>query len=452
MIPILPAACTLAAFIRFALPELSIGAWSELNTSLSARISLLHFELSSGGISSAEAGNCFAIILQDFFKELPEFAIPEKYGTSFIRRPSKTLSEVRHLKNKLRRKAFTNTSTPDDRSNFFDALHAYNILRNDQKKNDIRRSTARDEKHFRSNFWDFSKKLSTGTLHGDQPRPSFLQSTADDHFASRYGSFSPLDLSKLNWIPHPHSQETSSPFNLDPIRPVDVRRILQRKSSNSAPGPDGLCYGMLKKLHCTHHFMATLFSKILVGGIPQSSWTLSKIVLLHKQGYTSIPGNFRMIALSSVVGKIYHQILAERFEHYVRNNKLIDCRFQKAFVQGISGCTDHNVIVHEIIRHAKSNSRTAHISWFDLEDAFGSVQHDLIFLMLARLNVPEAIQHYIKNLYSSLSGRAVTKDWTSKEFGFKKGIFQGDPLSPLIFILCFDPIVQFLNQKFILWL
>ena len=154
-----------------------------------------------------------------------------------------------------------------------------------------------------------------------------------------------------------------------------------------------------------------------------------------------------MIALPSVIGKLFHQILAERFEKYVLNNQLINQKFQKAFLQGISGCVEHNAVIHEIIRHAKSNSRTVHFTWFDLEDAFGSVEHDLIFHTLSRLDFPPQIQSYVKNLYSSLSGRAVSKDWTSNEFMFRRGIFQGDPLSPLIFILCFDPIIQFLNEN-----
>jgi hypothetical protein len=201
-------------------------------------------------------------------------------------------------------------------------------------------------------------------------------------------------------------------------------------------------FGMIKKLPCTHHFMATLFSKLLTTGVPPSTWTGSKIVLIHKKGDTNIPSNFRMIALSSAIGKLYHQILAERFEKFVISNNLIDTKFQKAFLQGISGCTDHNTSVHEILSHAKANSKTVHMTWFDLEDAFGSVQHELIYFTLNRLNVPTSVQLYIRNLYSSLSGRVSTKFWVSNEFKFNKGIFQGDPLSPLIFILCFDPIIQ----------
>ena len=120
---------------------------------------------------------------------------------------------------------------------------------------------------------------------------------------------------------------------------------------------------------------------------------------------------------------------------------------KKAFLRGINGCVDHNQVLHEIIRHAKSNSRTLHVTWFDLEDAFGSVPHELIHYSLARCNIHPTVRLYIQNMYSNLSGRVRTKNWTSDYFDFKNGIFQGDSLSPIIFLLCFNPIVQYLESE-----
>ena len=58
-----------------------------------------------------------------------------------------------------------------------------------------------------------------------------------------------------------------------------------------------------------------------------------------------------------------------------------------------------------------------------------------------------SISIYIANLYSNLKGSVATKSWTSEKFPFKKGIFQGDPLSPIIFIMCFNPIIQALEAE-----
>ena len=45
---------------------------------------------------------------------------------------------------------------------------------------------------------------------------------------------------------------------------------------------------------------------------------------------------------------------------------------QKGFIPGINGCIEHNDIMDEIIKNAKSHKRTVYITYFDLADAFGS--------------------------------------------------------------------------------
>ena len=39
-----------------------------------------------------------------------------------------------------------------------------------------------------------------------------------------------------------------------------------------------------------------------------------------------------------------------------------------------------------------------------------------------------------------------TSRWISEEFAFSKGVFQGDPLSPVIFLMCFNPILEDLRR------
>ena len=69
---------------------------------------------------------------------------------------------------------------------------------------------------------------------------------------------------------------------------------------------------------------------------------------------------------------------------------------------------------------------------------------------LKRNHFPPEIIQYINNFYSSIQAKVVTKSFQSEIFTFKRGVFQGDPLSPIIFLLVFNPILQFLqeNSKF----
>ena len=91
-------------------------------------------------------------------------------------------------------------------------------------------------------------------------------------------------------------------------------------------------------------------------GSPPSSWGESVVKLAHKKDATENPTKFRMIALTGCVGKCYHHLLADR----LTINKLIDNKMQKAFLPGINGCIEHNVVMEEIIKHARYKSKTTH--------------------------------------------------------------------------------------------
>ncbi len=102
--------------------------------------------------------------------------------------------------------------------------------------------------------------------------------------------------------------------------------------------------------------------------------------------------------------------------------------------------------MHEILAHAKNNNKTCHVTYFDLADAFGSVEHDLIYSTMQRNGIPPIVIQYVQKLYSRLQGYVQGNKWNSESFTFKKGVFQGDPWSPIIFLQTFNPILEYLKS------
>jgi hypothetical protein len=121
-------------------------------------------------------------------------------------------------------------------------------------------------------------------------------------------------------------------------------------------------------------------------------------------------------------------------------------RRQKAFMRGISACTDHKFALQQLLAYARKENKTLHCTFFDLADAFGSFSHILIKIFLERFRFPPQIVFYFVNVYSQINGSVLTKDWRSENFRFEKAIFHGHPSSPIVFLTCFNPILEKLES------
>lgn len=107
---------------------------------------------------------------------------------------------------------------------------------------------------------------------------------------------------------------------------------------------------------------------------------------------------------------------------------------------------EHIFSVTSIIEHARSNGMPVNISFLDLRNAFGSISHSLIADILSHLLVPSSVRSYITNAYSKLLAFVSSKNWSTPPFSITRGVFQGDTLSPIIFLLAFNPIIQLANS------
>lgn len=76
--------------------------------------------------------------------------------------------------------------------------------------------------------------------------------------------------------------------------------------------------------------------------------------------------------------------------------------------------------------------------FLDLRNAFGSLSHQLIVDVLKHVSIPTPVIGYINNTYSQLKGFTSSPDWTMDLFPIEYGIFQGDTLAPLIFLIAFN--------------
>ena len=100
-----------------------------------------------------------------------------------------------------------------------------------------------------------------------------------------------------------------------------------------------------------------------------------------------------------------------------------------------------------ILNKARLKQRSVVITLLDLKNAFGEVHHNLIKSVLDYHHIPESIQNLVVSLYTDFYSCIISEHIATPAIPFKRGVLQGDCLSPLIFNLCFNTFIQFIKQE-----
>ena len=83
--------------------------------------------------------------------------------------------------------------------------------------------------------------------------------------------------------------------------------------------------------------------------------------------------------------------------------------------------------------------------WLDLANAYGSVHHSLIQFTLKHYHAPPRFCQVLEALYSGLSAQVITADWATPLIPLQIGVYQGDPLSVVIFNTVINTLVDTLQ-------
>ena len=126
-------------------------------------------------------------------------------------------------------------------------------------------------------------------------------------------------------------------------------------------------------------------------------------------------------------------------------NNFLDTSVQKAFLPGIPGCLEQYQKLMIIIGDAHHKHRSLTVCWLDLANAYGSVHHQLIVYCLQHYHAPNIFLNTVSNIYSDLNAIITSQRWSAQTVPFKTGVFQGDPLSVIIFNTVMSTLVDSLR-------
>ena len=157
------------------------------------------------------------------------------------------------------------------------------------------------------------------------------------------------------------------------------------------------------------------------------------------------PSHFRPIALTLCVRKMFTRLVKRRWLSFMVSNNFLNTATQKAFIDGVPGCSEHHLKLLNILREAQRRRKSLCVCWLDLANAFGRVHHDLIAFSLAHYHTPPEIR--LISLYDGLTAVIATDKWTTAPIYLQLGVYQGDPLSVFIFNTVMNTLVDSITQR-----
>lgn len=175
------------------------------------------------------------------------------------------------------------------------------------------------------------------------------------------------------------------------------------------------------------------------------TWFSRPVPLLSRTNFlsnnNSIKGRNRPISLIHGIAKIISKLLALRLAPHM--NTLISTS-QSAFIKGRS-IHDNFLYVHNLVRKLHANKTPAFFIKLDITKAFDSVRWDYLLSLLQHMGFPPRWCGWLAAALSSSSSSVLLNGIPLPPIQHGRGLRQGDPLSPLLFILAFDPLHRLLQ-------
>lgn len=153
-------------------------------------------------------------------------------------------------------------------------------------------------------------------------------------------------------------------------------------------------------------------------------------------------GDFRPISWMSNIYKLITKVLTINLYNTLEVNEVIS--MNQLCVRKNTMAAKEQVLFNHCINLINDFKLKA--IWFDIQKAYDSVPHEYINQILKTLNLPENYQKLMHRLQEALQLTLIVNNTAAGTLRPKRGIIQGDSLSPLIFILCMEPISRILNE------